>query len=156
MQADEPLLDPRAINHLLDLLANGWDMVTTVCAIEVDEWRSSSVVKAVVDQGGEARWFTRAPTPHRLAPQDDEAVRAALSAMPEICRHLGVYGFKRSALTRWAEASDSAVARHAGLEQLGALAAGWRIGAARVARPAGPAVDTPADLIKVRAHLVGP
>ena len=155
VQADEPLLDPGAIDQLLQILADGWDMVTTVCAVEVDEWRSSSVVKAVVDQQGEARWFTRAPTPHRLAPQDDETVRAALSAMPEICRHLGVYGFKRSALARWTEVSDSAVARHAGLEQLGALAAGWRIGAARVARPAGPAVDTPADLIKVRAQLVG-
>jgi 3-deoxy-manno-octulosonate cytidylyltransferase (CMP-KDO synthetase) len=76
--------------------------------------------------------------------------------MPEICRHLGVYGFKRSALARWAEVSDSAVASHAGLEQLGALAAGWRVGAVHVDRPAGPAVDISADLEAVRAILKSP
>lgn len=156
VQADEPLLDPGAINQLLVLLADGWDVVTTVCPIEVAEWRSSSVVKAVVDQRGEARWFTRAPIPHRLATQNDASVRKALAAMPEICRHLGVYGFERSVLARWTEASESAVAEAAGLEQLGALAAGWRMGAARVARPAGPAVDTHVDLQDVRVILGRP
>lgn len=155
VQADEPLLDPTTIDRLVHLLADGWDLVTAVCELEVAEWRSPSVVKAVVDVRGEARWFTRAPIPHRLVDQGDAAVEQALGAMPELGRHLGVYGFQRATLTRWEEASGHPVAEQAGLEQLGALASGWRMGAVRVGRPTGPAVDTPADLAEVRRVLDG-
>jgi len=154
VQADEPLLDPAAIDAVVRVLADGrWDMATTVCAIAVDEWRSGEVVKAVVDRCGEARWFTRAPVPHRLIDLDDGRLEDALQGLPEVRRHLGVYGFDRSSLLRWGEAGGTAVAALAGLEQLGALSAGWRIGAAFVDRPSGPAVDTPGDLLAVRRAL---
>ncbi len=153
VQADEPLLDPAAIDHVVSELAKDWELVTTVCAIKVREWRSPAVVKAVVDRCGEARWFTRAPVPQRLQNRSDEEVRGELDRLPEICRHLGVYGFKRSSLARWTEASGHAIAELAGLEQLDALCVGWRMGAVRVRRPRGPAVDTPADLEAVRALL---
>lgn len=153
VQADEPLLDPAAIDQVVAALAEDWELVTTVCAIEVGEWRSAAVVKAVVDRCGEARWFTRAPVPQRLQSKSDEEVRGELERLPEICRHLGVYGFKRSSLSRWPEASGHPIAELAGLEQLGALSVGWRIGAVNVPRPRGPAVDTPADLDAVRALL---
>jgi 3-deoxy-manno-octulosonate cytidylyltransferase (CMP-KDO synthetase) len=63
--------------------------------------------------------------------------------------HLGIYAWRRDALSRFVALPPSALELRESLEQLRALEAGMRIGCARVAAaPFG--IDTPADLARVR------
>ena len=66
--------------------------------------------------------------------------------------HIGIYAYRRAALTRFVGLAPSPLEQREQLEQLRALEAGMRIGAARVAHaPFG--VDTPADLERARQLL---
>ena len=155
VQGDEPLLDPSAVRALLAVRDPTVDLLTAACAITPSEWLDPHTVKAVVDHRGRATWFTRAPEPYRLRTLSPEALRTALKPLSQIARHLGIYGFRRDRLEQWLELPPCPLAEAAGLEQLAALSAGWTVHVARVPRPAGPAVDTQADLDAVRAILTG-
>ena len=66
--------------------------------------------------------------------------------------HIGVYAYRRAALERFVALPESPLERREKLEQLRALEAGMRIGAARVAEaPFG--VDTAEDLERARQAL---
>jgi len=101
-----------------------------------------NVVKAVIAlQGdrGRALYFTRAPAPHGDGP---------------IYRHVGLYVFRRAALSRFVAAAPSPLEKRESLEQLRALEMGMRIEVGLVEDfPKG--VDSPADLEAARAILGG-
>lgn len=149
VQADEPMLCVETLGRVAHC-ARDWDLATAVCRLTAEEWRQHSVVKALVDQNGEARWFTRARVPARLQAQDEAGVQAFLDATTSIRRHLGIYGLRRERLADWANQTPTLLAETAGLEQLTALEAGWRVGTVEAPRPLGPAVDTPEDLAQLR------
>jgi 3-deoxy-manno-octulosonate cytidylyltransferase (CMP-KDO synthetase) len=66
--------------------------------------------------------------------------------------HIGIYAYRRAALERFVSLPPSPLEQREKLEQLRALEAGLRIGAARVAQaPFG--VDTPEDLERAREAL---
>ena len=84
-----------------------------------------------------ALYFTRATAPHGPGP---------------LYHHIGIYGYRRAALTRFVGLPPSPLEMREKLEQLRALEAGLRIDVAVVATvPLG--VDTPADLDRARAML---
>lgn len=153
VQGDEPLLDPSVLHALLSARNPAVDLLTAACAITPSEWLDPHTVKAVVDHRGHAIWFTRAPEPYRLHTLSPEDLRAALAPLSQITRHLGIYGFRRDRLEEWLDLPPCPLAAAAGLEQLAALSAGWTVHVARVPRPAGPAVDTQADLEAVRTII---
>jgi 3-deoxy-manno-octulosonate cytidylyltransferase (CMP-KDO synthetase) len=66
--------------------------------------------------------------------------------------HVGIYAYRRAALTRYVALPPSPLERRENLEQLRALEAGMRIGCARMEH--GPfGVDTPEDLERARRLL---
>jgi 3-deoxy-manno-octulosonate cytidylyltransferase (CMP-KDO synthetase) len=65
-------------------------------------------------------------------------------------QHVGLYVYRRDALVRLAALPPSPLGRAEGLEQLRALQHGMRIRVVEVQGAAGLAVDTPADLERVR------
>jgi 3-deoxy-manno-octulosonate cytidylyltransferase (CMP-KDO synthetase) len=73
--------------------------------------------------------------------------------MPEglpVYRHLGLYAYRCGFLRRYSQLEPAAIERFESLEQLRALAHGFRITVAITKEAPEPGVDTPEDLEKVR------
>ncbi len=141
LQGDLPTISGDEIARSLDPLVASWcDIGTLVAPVETDEERHSpSVVKAACHFDDGARtanvpYFSRLPVPSGEGP---------------LWHHVGIYAWRRDALERFVALPPSGLERREKLEQLRAIEAGLRIGAARIDRaPFG--VDTPADLARVR------
>ena len=144
LQGDLPAIEPAAIRAVLGPLSDRAVDIATLAApiVEPDECDDADVVKAVLALVpgatiGRALYFSRAAVPAGEGP---------------LYHHIGVYGFRRSALAEYVALAPSALERREKLEQLRALEAGMRIDAALVDTvPLG--VDTPADLARIRAIL---
>lgn len=144
LQGDLPTLDPAAVRAAWGLLADpAVDIATLAAPISVDEERTNpNVVKAVIAlpegaASGRALYFSRATVPA------GEGVHY---------HHIGLYAYRREALTRFVALPASPLEKREKLEQLRALEAGMRIDVALVDTvPLG--VDTPADLDRARALL---
>jgi 3-deoxy-manno-octulosonate cytidylyltransferase (CMP-KDO synthetase) len=146
LQGDLPALDPACIKAAADVLApTGADIATL--AAEIDDpadYDNPNVVKPVVvwdvsGLRGRALYFTRA-----RAPWGEGA----------LFHHVGIYAFKREALSRFVKLAPSPLERREKLEQLRALEAGMSIAVARIDEVP-LSVDTPADLAKARALIGG-
>ena len=138
VQGDEPLIDPRAITQVAELLRSGAEMATLARPLEPGEAARPEVVKVVVDARQCALYFSRSLIPY---PRREGEV-APLA-------HIGIYGFSAQTLQRFARLAETPLERAEGLEQLRALWHGIPIEVGVVDhRPA--AVDTPEDLERVR------
>ncbi|HEX4946942.1 MAG TPA: 3-deoxy-manno-octulosonate cytidylyltransferase, partial [Blastocatellia bacterium] len=117
-----------------------------------------NVVKVVTDQAGFALYFSRQPIPFpRAAVSSHGSLAAALQAQPELLRlyakHTGLYVYRRAFLLRFAALAPTLLEQTEALEQLRALAHGYRIRVVPAAhRSLG--IDTPDDLLQAR-NLLG-
>ncbi|HET6608868.1 MAG TPA: 3-deoxy-manno-octulosonate cytidylyltransferase [Rhodopila sp.] len=144
LQGDLPSIDPAYLRAvLLPLQDPQCDIATLVAPITSGaEAAAPSVVKCVCafaegQSVAPALYFSRNPVPSGEGP---------------LWHHIGIYAYRRAALARFVSLPPSALELREKLEQLRALEAGMRIGAARVAvAPFG--VDTPEDLAHARKIL---
>jgi 3-deoxy-manno-octulosonate cytidylyltransferase (CMP-KDO synthetase) len=103
-------------------------------------------VKVVIDRGGYALYFSRAPIPHLRNPR---------GGWPPMYRHIGLYAYRRSALLVLASLEPTPLERAESLEQLRALEHGIRIKALETEYESF-GVDTQEDLDQVRRLLAAP
>ncbi|HSM94545.1 MAG TPA: 3-deoxy-manno-octulosonate cytidylyltransferase [Rhizomicrobium sp.] len=144
LQGDLPALDPAYIRAVADVLAATGAEIATLAA-EIDDPADNdnpSVVKPVVaweatGQRGRALYFTRARAPANDGP---------------LFHHVGIYAFRRDALSRFVNLPPSPLEKREKLEQLRALEANMSIAIARV-DSVPLSVDTPADLEKARVVI---
>ena len=143
LQGDLPSIDPSYLAAVLKPLAQGYDIGTLVAPITTAAERAApSVVKCACsfpdkDDVVPALYFSRSLIPSGEGP---------------FWHHIGIYAYRRAALARFVALPPSPLEQREKLEQLRALEAGMRIGAARVAEaPFG--VDTPEDLERAREAL---
>ena len=143
VQGDLPTIAPEPVRAALDLLSDSAvDISTIVAEIRREEERAApSVVKAVGTPVSPNRYralyFTRATAPTGEGP---------------LFHHIGLYGYRRSALRRFVALSPGWLESRERLEQLRALENGMRIDFSVVDTvPLG--VDTPEDLDRARAML---
>lgn len=143
VQGDLPTIDPRAIRVALTPLETPEVMLSTLVAtiVREEERTASQVVKMVGSPLGGGRhrclYFTRATAPWGEGP---------------LYHHIGLYGWRRSALARFVALPPSVLEKREKLEQLRAIEAGMRVDAMEVdVVPLG--VDTPEDLERARAIL---
>ncbi len=144
-QGDLPTFNPDDLRDLLALMRDEtYDIGTLAVAIEEDDERiNPSVVKPVIafdaqnEDEGRALYFTRCSAPYGEG---------------ELFHHIGIYAYKRDALTRFVSLPPSPLEQREKLEQLRALENGMSIGV-RVVRSAPLGVDTQADLDKARKLL---
>jgi 3-deoxy-manno-octulosonate cytidylyltransferase (CMP-KDO synthetase) len=143
VQGDLPTLEPTDIRAALEPLADpAVDIATLAAEIgNASERTNPNVVKVVGSPVGPHRlralYFTRATAPYGDGP---------------LYHHIGLYAYRRAALTRFVKLAPSPLERREKLEQLRALEAGMRIDVAIVGSvPLG--VDTPEDLEAARAAL---
>jgi 3-deoxy-manno-octulosonate cytidylyltransferase (CMP-KDO synthetase) len=156
VQGDEPLLDPRGIDAVAAALAEAPELEIATLSLplrSVEEMLAPSVVKLVTDAAGNALYFSRSPIPHVRQANGGDARAAAAAAVASglARRHVGLYGYRREALLRFAALPEHPLEQAEGLEQLRALAHGMRIRVVPMDGEAGIAVDTPEDLERVRA-----
>jgi 3-deoxy-manno-octulosonate cytidylyltransferase (CMP-KDO synthetase) len=143
IQGDEPLLDPEMIDEVARTLVSSPDIpAATLCRPIVDDalLKNPNVVKVVCDRLGCALYFSRSLIPF---PQEGFHVPAF--------EHVGIYGYTRDFLLKYAELPMTPLAGTESLEQLKILENGWKIKVS-VTRcsQAGPNVNTPEDLELVR------
>ena len=98
------------------------------------------MVKVVLDADGCALYFSRSPIPYL---RDYTGPLASAPSQP--LHHLGIYSYRRDFLLRYASLPRSPLEDAEKLEQLRALAAGYKIKVA-VTPYASIGIDTPADL----------
>jgi 3-deoxy-manno-octulosonate cytidylyltransferase (CMP-KDO synthetase) len=148
VQGDEPLLDPRAIGEVVAPFTDpSVSMTTLYRRIQSPaELTNPNIVKVVLDRGGYALYFSRAPIPYARDPR---------GGWPPLFRHVGVYAYRRSALLVLASLEPTPLERAEALEQLRALEHGIRIKAVETAYDS-IGVDTPEDLDLVRRLLAAP
>ena len=148
VQGDEPLVDPRAIEELVAPFVDSSVQMTTLFRRihEPAELNNPNIVKVVVDRGGFAMYFSRAPIPY---------VRDPRGGWPPLYRHIGLYAYRRSALMVLASLPPTPLERAESLEQLRALEHGIRIKAVETQYESF-GVDTPEDLEQVRRLLTTP
>lgn len=142
LQGDEPLIEPRSLELLADMLRGdpSCDMATLAVPIRTHEqWLNPACVKVVCDAQGRALYFSRSPIPHVRDGVPDFAARPAA-----FLQHLGLYAYRRGFLLELAKLPPEPLENFEKLEQLRVLAVGRRIKVG-VVEQAGLGVDTPDD-----------
>ncbi len=154
VQGDEPLIDPVLIRQVAASLARhrGAHMSTAAHAIsDPRELVDPNAVKVVLDHDGYALYFSRAPIPF-ARDAFARGIRRIPPGLPAY-RHLGIYAYRAGFLRRFSRLAAAPLERAEALEQLRALAHGYRIAVTITRRAPSPGVDTPADLRRVRRLL---
>ncbi|MCR2747770.1 3-deoxy-manno-octulosonate cytidylyltransferase [Limnobacter parvus] len=153
VQGDEPLIDPALIDLVANTLLNGQQDIAT-CGHAINNWeefKNPNVVKIAMREDGEALYFSRAPIPF---PRDAYANQDWPQGAPEGqlgIRHIGLYAYRARFLKKYQTLPAAQIEVFESLEQLRALANGFRIKVCMIQDAPLPGVDTAHDLEKVRA-----
>lgn len=158
LQGDEPLIEPETIEAVIaPLLADPMLEMSTVCVAISDrsDYDNPNVVKVVKDRTGRALYFSRAPIPFfRGGPPEGEPHRVPVGAgFSQTFKHIGLYGYRRTFLLKFATLAQTPLERTESLEQLRALEHGYRIQAVETNYDS-IGVDTPEDLERARRQLM--
>jgi 3-deoxy-manno-octulosonate cytidylyltransferase (CMP-KDO synthetase) len=154
VQGDEPLIDPRLVRGVAETLAAHPEAAIATAAHPIGaapEFFDPNVVKVVMDRAGFAQYFSRAPIPYAR-----DAFGRSRDALPPgfpAFRHIGLYAYRVRFLREYAGLAPAPAERFEALEQLRALAHGYRIVVTLWDEPMAPGVDTPEDLDRVRRQL---
>ena len=144
IQGDEPFIDPKQINLLIDLISQEDAQIASLARRigDEDELFSPNVVKVVMDKEGKALYFSRNPIPFMR-----NTVREQWLEKGNYYQHVGIYAYKTEVLRRIAAMKPSALERAESLEQLRWLENGLSIRMA-VTDALSVSIDTPNDLVK--------
>lgn len=140
VQGDEPFIDPNLINELIKDLRDNPQVLMNTAACRFDEGedvKDPNCVKVVLDKNGFALYFSRLPIPY-----DRDG-----SGNVTYYKHIGIYGFRKSWLMKFASLEQTTLENIEKLEQLRALENGVSIKVIKTDyKPV--SVDTEEDLIK--------
>jgi 3-deoxy-manno-octulosonate cytidylyltransferase (CMP-KDO synthetase) len=131
--------------------------MSTVCVAVSDrsDYDNPNVVKVVKDRTGRALYFSRAPIPHFRGdpPSGGPPKGGPYEDVGAGFKHIGLYGYRRTFLLKFATLAQTPLERTESLEQLRALEHGYRIQTVET-RYDSIGVDTPDDLERVRRQLM--
>lgn len=147
VQGDEPLIDPIAIEALVEPLIcdRALEMSTTAFRIsDKSEADNQQLVKVVVDRQGFAMYFSRQPIPFY---RSDTAAEKR-----HYLGHMGLYSYTKRCLMRLAALQPTPLEQAEMLEQLRALENGIKIKVVQF-ETRSQAVDVPEDIAKVEKAL---
>jgi 3-deoxy-manno-octulosonate cytidylyltransferase (CMP-KDO synthetase) len=136
IQGDEPLIDPRLIDKLVEKLRSDRTIEIVTAAhpfSDPAEAESPHQNKVVLDRHNCALYFSRSVIPYPAKP-----------SRVRYLRHQGIYGFRRDALLQFVRWKPSPLEQAESLEQLRALENGVKVHVL-VTTHGSPGVDTPAD-----------
>ena len=140
VQGDEPLIDPYLIDALaFELKKNKkLEYITAAFPIKKEEdIKNPNIVKVVFDKDGYALYFSRS-----VIPYNRDNVKNV-----KYFRHMGIYGYKKDFLIKFAKSKPTMLEKAECLEQLRALETGKKIKIIVSGRDS-VGVDTPEDALK--------
>jgi 3-deoxy-manno-octulosonate cytidylyltransferase (CMP-KDO synthetase) len=159
VQGDEPLIDPRLIDRLVEILRSDPKVGVVTAAHPFKNPADASSphqVKVVLDLCGNALYFSRAPIPFQpsrsggLQPAERAKRRSRKHSF--MFRHQGIYGFRRETLLQFVTWKPSPLERAESLEQLRALENGVKVHVL-VTATGTPGIDTPEDATALEQKL---
>ncbi|MDH5542698.1 MAG: 3-deoxy-manno-octulosonate cytidylyltransferase [Nitrospinota bacterium] len=139
IQGDEPLIDTDSVDKAVKALIDDKSLnVSTLCVpITQEDFKNPNVVKVVMDNDGNALYFSRSPIPYNRE-----------SGLPTpMKKHIGLYVYRRDFLIKYADIQPSELERVEKLEQLRILQNGTRIKVITASKDS-IGIDTPEDLIR--------
>lgn len=156
VQGDEPLIAPALIRRVAESLDTHRDAHIATAAHPLGaakDLTNTNIVKVVLDLAGYALYFSRAPIPY-ARDTFAEGIRDIPRGLP-VYRHLGIYAYRASFLRAFQRMKPVAIERFEALEQLRALAHGYRISVTITRSAPHAGIDTPADLERARRLVRG-
>ena len=136
IQGDEPTIRPDHIDLLLrPIISRQWEVTTLKVAIDPEAAQDPNVVKVVTDAHGRALYFSRLAIPF------DRDAQGSI----RFYKHIGLYGYTRSALSLFHSFPPSSLELTEKLEQLRFLENGIPIFVSETMHDT-VGVDTEADL----------
>ncbi len=143
IQGDEPLISEDLIADFYDELQRGKHSVLSAAHFSrsYQNFLSDTVVKVVFDGQNRAVYFSRAPIPWQ---QEGE--------FSGFFHHIGIYGFKKSALDAFVNSAPSPLEQQERLEQLRFFDLGTPIHIL-LTQHQSQGVDVPDDIAKVEVNL---
>jgi 3-deoxy-manno-octulosonate cytidylyltransferase (CMP-KDO synthetase) len=151
VQGDLPFVRPQTIARPLRELRRDRSLPMGTAKTPIhqkEEWLNPNVVKVVTDGKGFALYFSRAPIPYVRALRENGTNDGKVWGY----RHIGIYVYRRDFLLTFSRLRPTPLERTEGLEQLRALAHGYRIRVTDVDEPS-VEVDTPEDLKKAEDYF---
>lgn len=151
IQGDEPFIDPRQIDALAELIRHDdVELATLVRVIDdIETLLNPNVVKVVLDNDGNALYFSRHPIPFVRGTARELWLQQTI-----FYQHIGMYAYKSNALRRVASLLPGQLEQAESLEQLRWLENGFRIRVAVSDIHSSIAIDTPSDLNKIPKELL--
>jgi 3-deoxy-manno-octulosonate cytidylyltransferase (CMP-KDO synthetase) len=151
VQGDEPVIPPAMIDEAIAPLLEDASLPVGTLVTRLrstEELLDPNTVKVVMDRSGRCLYFSRSPIPFGR-----DLTAAELVERCPVYRHIGMYVYRRTFLLQYAALEPTALEQAEKLEQLRILEHGFPIHAAITAHMS-IAVDTPADLERVRKLLI--
>ena len=144
VQGDEPFIDPRQINQVMELISRDDTQLASLAKkiVDEDELFSPNTVKVVMEKQGNALYFSRNPIPYMRNVDRNEWLKNGV-----FYKHIGIYAYKSETLRRVAEMQPTALEVSESLEQLRWLENGLdiRIG---ITDTENVSIDQPRDIEK--------
>lgn len=144
VQGDEPELDPRCIDQVIELLARDPSVPMATLATPIRsaaQLSDPACVKVVFGECGRAMYFSRNAIPHV---RDGEAEQLLAAEPAVFYQHLGIYAYRRDFLLELARQAPAPIENLEMLEQLRVLSMGHAIQVG-VTDHAASGIDTPDD-----------
>ncbi|HBE79724.1 MAG TPA: 3-deoxy-manno-octulosonate cytidylyltransferase [Firmicutes bacterium] len=141
IQGDQPTIRGKEINDVIQVLLDDPSLPISTARINLtdkNELKEPSVVKVVIDEQGNALYFSRAAIPY---PRDAEHA--------VYWKHIGLYAYRHDFLFQYVALPQTSLELTESLEQLRVLAHGYRIKVVEVTQDT-VGIDTQADWERVK------
>lgn len=145
IQGDEPFIDPKQIDQLVQLFEGSSSVDIATLAKQIDSEKAlmdPNIVKVVFNRQAEALYFSRSTIPFVRNLASSQWLRHH-----DFYKHIGIYAFKNEVLQKCAQLPQGRLEIMESLEQLRWLEAGYniRVGLTKLETMG---IDTPEDLEK--------
>ncbi len=149
IQGDEPFIDPRQIDLLVDCFYHSDNQLATLVKKinTLDELNNANIPKVVISKDMQALYFSRTIIPSLRGYNLTDWLNHHT-----YYKHIGIYGYRADALQEITNLPVSALEKAEALEQLRWIENGYRIQVA-ITELETLAVDTPQDIEKVLNHM---
>ena len=144
IQGDEPFIDPEQINTLIRCFDDSSVKIASLYKQLPREQDAQfpNVVKVVLNQSGNALYFSRSVIPYRRSPD----------ASINYYKHIGLYGYRTDTLLELTRLKPTMLEMAESLEQLRWLESGYSIRMCETHLET-LSIDTPNDLLLVEKYL---
>lgn len=148
IQGDEPLVDARQLDSLLEAFRDESVQIGTLASrtITEEELLNPNRIKLVINHAGRAMYFSRSPIPNFANAKD-----TPLKVYPYL-RHIGLYAYRSSVLESISKLEPTQLEQVESLEQLRWLYYGYSIHVVETTIET-PNIDVPEDVEKVLEFL---